>query len=83
MRRCVDRDADWDVDDAPLAAVQRPDSLAYVLYTSGSTGLPKGAMIEHRSVVNRMTDVIGAENPYEEMRECSLIAARYGVGNSL
>lgn len=58
MRRCVDRDADWDVDDAPLAAVQRPDSLAYVLYTSGSTGLPKGAMIEHRSVVNRMTDVI-------------------------
>jgi amino acid adenylation domain-containing protein len=58
-RRCVDRDGDWDGDDAALAPVQRPDSLAYVLYTSGSTGLPKGAMIEHRSVVNRMSDVIG------------------------
>jgi amino acid adenylation domain-containing protein len=32
----------------------RPDHLAYVIYTSGSTGEPKGAMNEHRAVVNRL-----------------------------
>ncbi|HYW71141.1 MAG TPA: amino acid adenylation domain-containing protein [Pyrinomonadaceae bacterium] len=32
--------------------VIHPDNLAYVIYTSGSTGQPKGAMVEHRSVVN-------------------------------
>lgn len=29
--------------------------LAYVIYTSGSTGKPKGVMIEHHSVINRLS----------------------------
>ncbi len=31
-----------------------PESLAYVLYTSGSTGVPKGVAIPHRAIVNHM-----------------------------
>ncbi|MFF2886826.1 amino acid adenylation domain-containing protein [Paenibacillus sp. NPDC057967] len=41
-------------DASPVEKLHDPSSLAYVLYTSGSTGQPKGVMIEHHSVVNRI-----------------------------
>ena len=31
-----------------------PDDLAYVIYTSGSTGNPKGVLISHRAINNRL-----------------------------
>ncbi|MYM28287.1 amino acid adenylation domain-containing protein [Duganella sp. CY15W] len=39
---------------APSETGLESQHLAYVIYTSGSTGQPKGAMNEHRGIVNRL-----------------------------
>jgi amino acid adenylation domain-containing protein len=41
--------------DADLDGCPRPDDVAYVMYTSGSTGWPKGVEGTHRGAVNRFT----------------------------
>ena len=40
----------------PVADINlaKPSDYAYIIYTSGSTGNPKGVLIKHRSVVNRL-----------------------------
>src|SRR5579864_6447039 len=39
-----------------LPEVRNPDRLAYVMYTSGSTGLPKAVEVTHRGVVRLVSE---------------------------
>lgn len=50
-------------DKAPLVAIQ-PEHAAYIVYTSGSTGNPKGVVVPHRALTDR----------------CPAVASRYRHG---
>ncbi len=44
----------------------RPDDTAVVLYTSGTTGTPKGAELTHRNIGSNVESILGLFGPTEE-----------------
>lgn len=42
--------------EAPLAPQDHADSAAHILYTSGSTGVPKGVLVPHRGIIRLVRD---------------------------
>ncbi|KQQ75662.1 hypothetical protein ASF73_07645 [Xanthomonas sp. Leaf131] len=59
-------------DTAPDVPALQPHHLAYVLYTSGSTGVPKGVMVEQRNVVRLVCTPDYADC---DASQCFLLAA--------
>lgn len=55
-------DTDWETiataDDENPAVPMSAGNAAYVIFTSGSTGVPKGIVVTHEALVNRMRSIV-------------------------
>jgi len=58
-----------------------PAQLAYIMFTSGSTGVPKGVMVEHGAVVNRLSWMI--ENGLLSAKDRVLLRTPYSFDASV
>lgn len=52
------RPSDIKPSDKSITTITAPSHLAYVMYTSGSTGNPKGVLIQHGSMMNLFSSLI-------------------------
>jgi non-ribosomal peptide synthetase component F len=57
-----------------------PDGLSHIVYTSGSTGLPNGARVTHRTLVNVMNWMPAAYGIIEESHGTWLSAPGFAIG---
>jgi len=86
---CVDRDAPAIArhDDANPPPASSADALAYIVYTSGSTGEPKGVMVPHRGVARLVcnTDYItlGPDDRMAQIANPSFDAATFEIWGAL
>ncbi|MGH7356089.1 MAG: AMP-binding protein, partial [Candidatus Rokuibacteriota bacterium] len=66
--------------EAPAVHTARPDDLAFLQYTSGSTGHPRGVMLSHANVVNTCTFMSEAAGLTAEDRVVSWLPLYHDMG---
>lgn len=89
--RVVCLDSDWELvgreSRANLPGTAAPEDVAYIMYTSGSTGQPKGVAVPHRAIVRLVRDAnyiqITPEDRIAQASNTSFDAATFEIWGAL
>ena len=66
--------------DAPLNRRGSPDDLVYQMYTSGTTGLPKGAMVSQRALVAHLAQLSAMLGVVDDPRTLTAVPMYHASG---
>ena len=84
---CLDADEFAAEEETNLASGVRADDLAYVMYTSGSTGAPKGVAVTHRGVVRLVKETdyasFSADETFLQLAPISFDASTFEIWGAL
>jgi amino acid adenylation domain-containing protein/non-ribosomal peptide synthase protein (TIGR01720 family) len=85
---CIEEPAETGMEDLGWSPVRvDPDALAYVMYTSGSTGQPKGTCIPHRAIVRLVRNTnyveLSAADTIGQASSISFDAATFEIWGAL
>ena len=84
---CIDAEDFADADEPNLTSEVRAGDLAYVMYTSGSTGAPKGVAVTHRGVVRLVKETdyasFSSEETFLQLAPLSFDASTFEIWGAL
>lgn len=85
-KNVIPMDSDWpkieQFPDDNLPVFSTPSDLMYIIHTSGTTGVPKGVLIEHKSMVNIMFDLKEKLKTTEKDKILNLTSVAFDVYGS-
>jgi len=72
-----------EVDTEPVSEVGAGDDLAALMFTSGSTGVPKGVMVSHRNIACNTADIVDCLGLTSDDRAMLILPLYYCFGLSV
>ena len=69
--------------DLDLSVINNPDDPAAIMYTSGTTGTPKGVTLSHKNLVTNIQSILAYLKLTEKDRVLNVLPFYYTYGNSV
>lgn len=80
---CIEDVSNWEIENPNkmgTAAAVKPDDLAFIQFSSGSTGDPKGVMLSHNNIITNIYDISKSAHWTDEDKSLSWMPLTHDMG---